>query len=126
AIDKHLARLKAHEKSVAAKAAPVVDATTVEKGTQARAPATPTIIVKGDKDEAFKGQNYTRIVIAKTLARLDGVSAVGIAQKRWGRDNPQLVEVVRAAVEGGSGQTGEWGAELAQADTRYTGDFIDF
>lgn len=125
AIDKHLARLKTHEKSVAAKAR-VVDGGTAERGTQARNPAAPTIIIKGDKEESFKGQNYTRIVIAKTLARLEGVSAIGIAQKRWGRSNPMLVDVVRAAVEGGSGQAGEWGAELAEADSRYTGDFIDY
>lgn len=125
AIDKHLDRLKTHEKSVAAKAR-TVEGSTQEKATQSRTSAGPTIIIKGDKEEAFKGQNYTRIVIAKTLARLDGVNAVGIAQKRWGRSNPMLVDVVRAAVEGGSGQTGEWGAELAEADSRYTGDFIDF
>lgn len=126
AIDKHLERLKMHEKSVAAKARTVEGVTTVEKGSQARASSGPTIVIKGDKEEAFKGQNYTRIVIAKTLARLEGISPVGIAQKRWGRSNPQLVDVVRAAVEGGSGQAGEWGAELAEADNRYTGDFIDF
>lgn len=130
AIDKHLDRLKTHEKSVAAKAR-TVDGTTTDKGTQSRgaAPATgggPTIIVKRDRDEDFKGQNYTRIVIAKTLARLDGVSAVGIAMQRWGKSDPMLVEVVKAAVAGGGTESGEWGAELAQADTRYTGDFVDY
>src|SRR5690606_20200726 len=71
-------------------------------------------------------QSFTRIVIAKTLARLEGISAVGIAKQRWGSTNPQLVEVVRAAVEGGGTGSGEWGAELAASDSRYTGDFIDF
>lgn len=126
AIDKHLERLKMHEKSVAAKARTVEGVTTVEKGSQARASSGPTIVIKGDKDEAFKGQNYTRIVIAKTLARLEGVSAVGIAQKRWGKSNPLLVDVVRAAVAGGGTDSGEWGAELAAADSRYTGDFVDY
>lgn len=132
AIDKHLERLKTHEKSVAAKAR-VVEGGTVDKGSQSRAAAPaagggigPTIIVKRERDEDFKGQNYTRIVIAKTLARLDGVSAVGIAQQRWGKSDPMLVEVVKAAVAGGGTDSGEWGAELAQADTRYTGDFVDF
>ncbi|MEO7468908.1 MAG: phage major capsid protein, partial [Sphingobium limneticum] len=68
---------------------------------------------------------YTRLVIAKTLARLDGVSAVGIAQQRWGKSDPNLVQVVRAAVAGGGTEAGEWGAELVHID-RYTGDFIDF
>jgi len=125
AIDKHLERLKTHEKSVAAKAR-TVEGTTTDKGTQSRASSGPTIIIKGDKEEAFKGQNYTRIVIAKTLARLEGISAIGIAKHRWGQSNPLLVDVVRAAVEGGGTGTGEWGAELAEADTRYTGDFIEY
>lgn len=86
----------------------------------------PTIIVAKDKDEKFKGQNFTRLVIARTLAQLDGVSAVGIAQRRWGKTNPTLVEVVKAAVEGGGSGSGEWGAELVQADARFTGDFIEF
>lgn len=125
AIDKHLERLRKHEKSVAAKAR-AVEGTSVEKATQSRSPAAPTIIVKGDKEDAFEGQSFTRIVIAKTLARLEGISAVGIAKHRWGKTNPQLVEVVRAAVEGGGTGSGEWGAELAASDSRYTGDFIDF
>jgi HK97 family phage major capsid protein len=85
----------------------------------------PTIIVAKDKDEKFKGQNYTRMVIAKTLAQLDGVSAIGIAQQRWGKSNPTVVECIKAAVEGGNSQTGSWGAELVHID-RWTGDFIEF
>lgn len=123
-IDDHLKRLRTMEKAALSKAVPVeggnaADASGSRGGHQ--------IIIKStDKDEAFEGQNYTRLVIAKTLARLDGVSAAGIAQQRWGKSNPMLVQVVKAAVSGGGTDSGEWGAELAQADTRYTGDFIDF
>ncbi|WP_333702889.1 phage major capsid protein [Sphingobium yanoikuyae] len=124
AIDKHLVRLRAMEKSQAEKAAPI-KGKSQEEGNQSRAPGAPTIIGTIDKGEGFKGQNYTRLVIAKTLARLDGVSAVGIAQQRWGKSDPNLVQVVRAAVAGGGTETGEWGAELVHID-RYTGDFIDF
>jgi hypothetical protein len=122
AIDKHLTRLRAMEKTQAAKAVPVAGQNAAE-GSASRG---GQIIIKGDQDEQFEGQNYTRMVIAKTLARLDGVSAEGIAYKRWGKSNPTLVQVVKAAVAGGGTETGEWGAELAQADTRYTSDFIDF
>ncbi len=123
AIDKHLDRLRKMEQASATTATPVhgknaADAAGSRTGT--------TIIVKGDANEAFEGQNYTRMVIAKTLARLDGISAEGIANQRWGKSNPQLVQVIKAAVAGGGTESGEWGAELAQADTRYTGDFIDF
>src|SRR5690606_14746320 len=51
----------------------------------------PMIIVKSaDQDEKFKGQNYTRFVIAKALAYLDGCSAAGVAAARWGKSNPTL------------------------------------
>lgn len=122
-VDKHLARLRTMEKAVGSLAAPV-EGRTVKSGSDSR--GGPAIVIKGDADDAFEGQSYTRMVIAKTLARLDGVSAEGIAQQRWGKSNPKLVQVVRAAVAGGGTESGEWGAELAQADTRYTGDFIDY
>ncbi len=122
-IDDHLKRLRAMEKAQAATARPV-DGSTSKSGTESRLGA-PIVIQKGDKDEAFPGQNYTRLVIAKTLARIDDVSAVGIAHMRWGKTNPQLVETIKAAVAGGGTGSGEWGAELVHLD-RYTGDFIDF
>lgn len=80
-----------------------------------------------DQEEKFKGQNYTRLVIAKTLAQLDGVSASGIAKARWGKSNPTLVALIKAnEVSGGGAGTDEWGSELVDADNRYTGDFIEF
>lgn len=120
-IDTHLTRLRSMEKSMAQAAAPV------KTGIPDRPIAAPTVVRKSaDSDEKFEGQNFTRMVIAKTLARIEDKSAIGIASERWGKTNPQLVQVIRAAVGGGGTEPGEWGAELAQADTRYTGDFIDY
>ncbi len=100
-----------------------------QSGSQQRA-AGPTIIVKSaDKDETFKGQNYTRMVIAKALAHMQGIGGqhpAEIAAARWGKTNPLLVQVIKAGVAGGGSGSGEWGAELVQADTRYTGDFIEY
>lgn len=124
-IDKHLGRLRAAEQRNMEKAVPAAGQNAKEAS--ASRGGAPIIINKSrDAEEKFEGQNYTRMVIAKTLARIEGVSAVGIAQKRWGESNPTLVQVVKAAVEGGGTGSGEWGAELVQADTRYTGDFIDY
>lgn len=123
-IDEHLKRLRAMEKAAMLTAKPV-DGQTQKSGTASRGIGAPIVIQKGDKDEAFEGQNYTRMVIAKTLARIDDVSAVGVAHKRWGQANPQLVESIKAAVAGGGTDAGEWGAELVHID-RYTGDFIDY
>lgn len=123
AIDDHLKRLRSMEKAVVATAKPITG-TTQKEGTASRGSG-PIILQKGDKDEAFEGQNFTRMVIAKTLARIDDVSAVGIAHKRWGQSNPRLVSSIKAAVAGGGTDSGEWGAELVHID-RYTGDFIDY
>jgi HK97 family phage prohead protease len=130
AIDKHLERLRRHEKTIVASAAPAraVLSDTVERG--AGTGRGPTIVVCRDHEEKFKGQNYTRMVIARALAHLDRdnhVSPAAHAAARWGKTNPTLVQILKAneAPGGGSG-SGEWGAELVQADTRYTGDFIEF
>ena len=87
------------------------------------------IIKSSDADEKFEGQNYTRMVIAKALAHImgGGVSASGIANSRWGKSNPTLINLMKAnEVAGGGSGAGEWGSELVTADSRYTGDFIDY
>jgi len=86
-----------------------------------------TIIVRSqDKDEDFAGQAFTRKVIAKALAALEFGNPVAIAQQRWGKTSPTLVNVIKADVAGGGSGSGEWGAELVTADSRFTGDFIEF
>lgn len=88
----------------------------------------PSIYIpSADKDEKFKGQNYTRMVIAKALAYNEGVSPSAIAESRWGKSNPTLVRLIKAnEVQGGATLSGEWGAELVTANGQYTGDFIEF
>lgn len=122
-LNQQIADLKEIEAMVGASAKPV-DGSTAKAASESRTPG-PIIMKKGDRDEDFEGQNYTRMVIAKTLARIGDVSAVGVAHHRWGRSNPQLVEGIKAAVAGGGTGTGEWGSELVHIE-RYTGDFIDY
>ena len=87
----------------------------------------PTVLVrKTDPDDKFEGQSFIRQVIAKAVAHLDGVSPVAVAQRRWAKSNPVLFNVIKTAVEGGGSGTGDWGAELVAADTRFTGDFITY
>lgn len=108
------------------KTAECISAKTAEPPTP-KVRTAPTVITKiKEPDEKFKGQNFTRMVIAKAVAKLDDVSPIVIAQKRWGRTNPMVVEILKAAVAGGGSGSGEWGAELVAADARYTGDFIEF
>jgi hypothetical protein len=79
-----------------------------------------------DPADKFAGQSYVRGLIARAVGLAHGESPVAIAQKRWGKTHPTLVNVIKAAVAGGGTGSGEWGAELAQSDTRYTGDFVEF
>ncbi len=111
----HITRLESVEADAISKAVP--------------APKTPTIHLKrSDPEDKFKGQSYTRMVIAKALAwQSQGeFTPSQIAEQRWGKTNPQLVAVMKAAVAGGGSGSGEWGAELVTADNRFTGDFIEF
>lgn len=87
----------------------------------------PTILIKKqDPDDKFAGQGYVRQIIAKAVAQLDNVSPLAVARQRWGKSNPMLVDVIKTAVEGHGSGTGEAGAELVAADTRFIGDFITY
>lgn len=121
-IDEDLVHYRDIEKMLSSSAQPVSqNPSTVEKGSRG-----PTILTKKpDRDEDFQGQNYTRMVIAKTLAHLSQRSPIAIAQERWGKTNPHLVEVIKADVAGGGTGTGEWGNELVSQDT-WVGDFINY
>lgn len=110
-------------------AAKSVDGSSAGAGTASRGGM--SFMRKTDPEDSFKGQSYTRFLIAKAnafIAMKDGnfVSAADVAKHRWGKTHPKLVEYIRAAVAGGGTGSGEWGAELALSDTRYTGDFIEY
>ncbi len=84
-----------------------------------------------DVEEKFKGETGLKramafIVAQKEVKAGNLITPVQVAEERWGKTNPTLVAVMKAAVAGGGTDSGEWGAELAQADTRYTGDFVDY
>lgn len=122
-VDEDLVRLKKLQVLNAQSATPVAG----ETKSAASASRGPMIIVKSkDKDEDFEGQNFVRKAIARTIAKMDGESAGLIAEMRWGKSNPMLVEVIKAGVAGGGSGSGEWGAELVAADGRYMGDFITY
>lgn len=110
-------------------AATAVQGKSTEQGTASRGGI--SFVRKTDPDDKFKGQSFTRMAIAKALSFIalkDGhfVSPAEIAEKRWGKSHPNLVNVIKAGVAGGGTGSGEWGAELADSNTRFTGDFIEF
>jgi len=79
-----------------------------------------------DKKEDFQGQNFVRKAIAKALGYIDMVSPVVVAEKRWGRTNPRLVEIIKTDMQGGATGVSHWMNDLVLDDGRYTGDFIDY
>jgi hypothetical protein len=90
-----------------------------------------SFVRRQDKDDAFAGQSCIRAQIVKALAYIgmrEGhwVDPVDVARKRWGQTHPNLVNVIKAGVAGGGTGSGEWGAELAQSDTRFMGDFVEY
>lgn len=100
------------------------------------APVAPRIQAQSmDLNANVPGISMTRLVIAQTLARLDGVNAVAVARHRWGNIDPHLVKVVEALsatggrryganeVAGGGGAG--WGTELTTA-ALYEQDFITY
>lgn len=104
-----------------------VDKTLDPKGGAARGGQGPTIISrKHDPDDQFEGQAFTRMVIARALSAMTGNSPGAIAEARWGKSHPTLVEVIKADVAGGGSGAGEWGNELVNTQETYLGDFQEF
>jgi hypothetical protein len=79
-----------------------------------------------ERDDEFEGQSFTRKAIAKIIAKQEGCMPWQVAEQRWGKSNPKLVEVMKAGVAGHASGSGEAGAELALSDSRYAGDFVTF
>jgi HK97 family phage major capsid protein/HK97 family phage prohead protease len=110
-----------------------VKAVNVQNDAKTAKPVAPMAFVrKQDPDDKFKGQSETRKIIAKAMAvaalkQGNPVRPSDIAEARWGKTNPMLVQVMKAnEVAGGGSGSGEAWAELVSADNRYTGDFIEY
>lgn len=122
-VDEDLVRLKKLQVMQGQSAAQVSG----ETKSAASASRGPMIITRSrDADEKFEGQSFIRKAIARTIAKMDGISAAAVAESRWGKTNPTLVEIIKTDIAGGGSGSGEWGAELVQADARYMGDFITY
>jgi HK97 family phage prohead protease len=122
-------RVKQAEALVASTAQPVSHQRSFEGAADSRGPA--FFVKRQDPDDKYQGQAMTRFFIAKALAYMqikegNFVTPGQIAEARWGKTHPKLVQYIKAAVAGAGTGSGEWGAELAQSDERYTGDFIEF
>ena len=112
-----------------ANGAKAVDGSNTERGSASRGGM--GFVKRQDPDFKFKGEAMTNLFIAKAgayIAMKEGnyMSPAEFAERRWGKSHPNMVRWIKAAVAGGGTGSGEWGAELAQSDTRYNGDFVEF
>jgi hypothetical protein len=126
-IDEDLVRYNKLLSMQSQTAKPAAESTRKDLGETKQTPRGP-MIVTGPKDKAdeFQGQSFTRKAIAKIIAKQEGCMPWQVADQRWGKTNPNLVEIMKTAVPGHGGSTGEAGAELVTADNRYSGDFVEF
>lgn len=109
-----------------AKAKPIADT-----NGGSRNPAGYVFTKAKDKEEKFKGETGLKRAMCNVLAMSEVkqgrfVTPVQLAETMWGKTNPTLVAVMKTAVPGAGTDSGEWGAELAAVDNRYTGDFIEY
>ena len=126
-IDEDLVRYNKMVKMQGQAATPVADSARGQVEKSVHTSKGPTILVKKqDADEKFEGQNFTRKAIARIIAKQEGCMPWQVAEQRWGKSSPSLVEVIKADVPGHGGGSGEAGSQLVSADNRYAGDFINF
>jgi HK97 family phage major capsid protein len=125
-IDQDLVRFNTLQKMQAQKAAAVTPAAGLSAKSASNVRGGMVLVKNTEKEDVFAGQSFTRKTIAKILAKKEGVSAWEMAHMLYGKTNPTLVAVMKTAVPGLAGGTGEEGAELVTADTRYNGDFVNY
>lgn len=125
-IDQDLVRFNTLQKMQAQKAAAVPPAAGQSTKSASNVRGGMILVKNTEKEDVFAGQSFTRKTIAKILAKKEGVSAWEMAQMLYGKTNPTLVAVMKTAVPGLAGGTGEDGAELVTADNRFNGDFVTY
>lgn len=119
AIDKHLVRLRAMEKSV--KMQPVAGKT-AEEGKDSRA---GQIIVKA-QPKLDPGIGFARIAKIKALSRLDVINPAELAKMVYGEESETYGHFAKAAVPAGTTVSGNWASPLVGADTAAFADFVEF
>jgi HK97 family phage prohead protease len=108
--------------------------TNISKATpveQERHGGAPHIKKFKDVEPKFKGEEglkraVSHIISMKELKQGNIVTPVQVFERLFGKSNPTMGMIMKAAVTGAGTDSGEWGAELLGVDNRYTGDFIEY
>lgn len=121
AIDGHLKRLRAMERSAAAKAVPVAGGSAKE-ASESRGGA--TIVVKAQPKLA-PGVGFARIAKVKGLARLDGETPREIARQLYGEESDVYGHFTKAAVPAANSGNPGWAGNLITDGGAFS-DFVEF
>lgn len=123
AIDDHLKRLRAMEKSAAESARPV-DAGTARRGTESRSPV--SVVVKAPK--LAPGVGFARLARVKALAKLDSESPRLIAKQLYGEESSvyAIVSNAKTAVPAATVGDATWAGNLVGEETSVFADFVEY
>jgi len=124
AVDEHLVRLRELERAAVKKAAPLK---TVEPGDDAEEEASrarnPSVIQVERKSPP--GIEFARYAMCLGSAKGNLPQALEIARKRFSDVSPRVVNVLKAAVAGGTTTDPTWAAPLLEYN-QFAGDFVEF
>lgn len=118
ALDDHLVRLRAHEKSVVQNAAPV---SAVDSGARNSQGISSNII--SVRSNVPKGTAFTRYAMLLAASKGNLMQAVEMARTRF-KDMPELETVLKAAVAAGSTTDSTWAGPLIPYNDM-TSEFIE-
>lgn len=113
-VDAHLVRLKAHEKMLLSSATAVTNPTTSATASELRGGQPQVITVKANVP---KGTAFTRFVMCKVAGRNSTSDAIRHfeSNKQWMDQTPEVLEMLKAAVNWGTIAEPAWAAPLAVA-----------
>jgi hypothetical protein len=120
AIDKHLKRLRAMEKTAATKAVPVVGGSSDDGGNSRGG----QIVVKSQPKLA-PGLEFARLAQVKAISRLDGERMTDVALAMYG-ENSNVYGILKATVAAGTTVSGNWAEALVSTEGGPVADFLEY
>ena len=121
-IDKHITRLKKHEKMLAATAAPVNKDNTA---TPEQAAVTRSGVRVQVEDLTPKGVGFARAMMALGACKGNRFEAAALAQVRWPDMGEAIGGIIKAEQLPGTTTGTTWAAPLMQSSQRLVGEFIE-
>jgi HK97 family phage major capsid protein/HK97 family phage prohead protease len=122
-IDEHLARLRAHEKTIVAKAVAVTPAATA--GSENRAATRSGTGVVTVKSVLPKATAFTRYAIALLNSRGNRLEAAEHAKQLWSDSTPEVELVLRAESRPGTTTHPTWAAPLVPTAETLAAEFLE-